>query len=345
MKRSYAKELWTKPDGGMAEAYRHISYALFRTDRDEGLILGARCPDMLRLAVGESLPAAVGLDEEALQFLREESGCRSSLFVMTDLGIGILDKRYDRHGGIGLFLHIHARPESVARMLNRGTLGHRDAGICEISQAIREVQGEVTSADVLSYDALYDAFRAYTAYPIGSYFPVDENGDLYGVDLKDQMLKMAEFVGCGLNMEEEPLPRCIKCYRPLLWEALLLSVLTQVRMASATRTADCRITTIDGEENRNVALSIWYPIETSMLNGDTHRRMEEVDRHLAWICELGGINLQTEVRMPTRSEKRMGKLLPEVHITAEWLHDPAVLSTTDLKAKIRLLYSDEAHDS
>ncbi|MBQ3507049.1 MAG: hypothetical protein IJA91_00750 [Clostridia bacterium] len=338
MKRSYENELWTKPDGAMAEGYRHISYALFRTDHDEAKILGARCPDMMCLAVGESLPTAVGLDEEARRFLREESGRLSPLFVMTKFGAAILDKRYDRHAGIGLFLHIHARPESVARLLNHGVLEGAEAGCYGISRAIQAVEGEASTSDLPSYEALSDALRAYMAYPIGEFFPVEGNADLYGADLKDRMLKMAGFVGCGLCVSEEALPKRVKCYRPLLLEALLLSVLTQVRMASATRTATCRISAIGGEENRNAVLSIWYPIETSTLNSDTYRRLEEVHRHLAWVCELGGIILQTSVRMPTHSEKRMGKLLPEVHLTVEWLHDPAVLSTTDLKAKIRLLY-------
>ena len=341
MKYSNATELWTNPVGGMAQEYRHISYALFRTDSDEWMIVGARCPDMLRLAVGSSLPEAIGLDEEARRFLREESGLPKRLFVMTDMGVGILDKRYDRQAGLGLFCHIHGRPDSIARILNHGVLGDVESEEYEISQAIRAVSGEVTPQDMASYEAWMDAMQALMAYPVGTYIPVNENGELYGTDLRDRMLKMAEFVGCGLRFPEQGIPRSVKCYRPLLLEALLLYWLTEARMASATREATCQISTLEGEETRSFSMVFRYPIEKSLPKSDLYRRLEEIHRHVSWVCELGGLILQTEQNTPTRREKQQGKHLPEFCVIAEWQYDPTVLSTTDLKAKIRLLYEEE----
>lgn len=327
--------------GGMAQKYRHISYALFRTDNDEWMIVGARCPDMLRLAVGRSLPEAIGLDKEARLFLREESGLSKWLFVMTDMGVGILDKRYDRQAGLGLFCHIHGRPDSIARLLNHGVLGDVESGEYEISQAVRMVSGEVTPQDMASYDALLDAMQAFVAYPVGTYFPVNENGELYGTDLRDRMLKMAEFVGCGLQFPEQGIPRRVKCYRPLLLEALLLYWLTEARMASATREAVCQIFTLEGEETGSLSMVFRYPVEKSMLKSNLYRRLEAMHRHVSWVCELGGLILQTEQNTPTRREKQQGKYLPEFCMIVEWQYDPTVLSTTDLKAKIRLLYEEE----
>ena len=341
MKYSNETELWTNPMGGMAQEYRHISYALFRTDSDDWTIVGARCPDMLRLAVGKSLPEAIGLDEEARRFLREESGLPKRLMVMTDMGVGILDKRYDRQAGLGLFCHIHGRPDSIARLLNHGVLGDVETGKYEISRAVRVVSGEVVPQDMASYDAWLDAMQALTAYPVGTYIPVNENCELYGTDLRDRILKMAEFVGCDLRFSEQGMPYRIKCYRPLLLEVLLLYWLTEARMASATREVTCQISTPEGEETGSLSMVFRYPIEKSLPKSDLYRRLEEIHRHVSWICELGGLILQTEQNPPTRREKQQGKSLPEFCVIAEWLYDPAVLSTTDLKAKIRLRYEEE----
>ena len=340
MKHSNATELWTNPQTELVREFHHISFALFRTDSDEGIIVGARCPDMPRLAVGHSLPEAIGLDDEARRFLHEESGYSRHLFVMTDMGVGILDKMYDRQAGLGLFFHIHGRSDSLARLLNHGVLNAVETEY-EISQSIREIGGEVTPWDMASYDALLDAFRALTAYPACTFLPVNERGDLYGSDLEDRMLKMAGFVGCGLHFSQQSQPSRVKCYRPPLLESLLLYLLTEARMASATREAACRISTLDGEDGGNLALTFRYPVEATVINSDLYTSLEKSHRHMTLVCELGGLILQSELHIPSRREIRQGNRLPEVCVTAEWQYDPAVLSTTDLKARIRLLYEKE----
>lgn len=340
MKYSHATELWTNPREGMFQEFHHISYVLFRTDREDGEIVGARCPDMHRLAVGHSLPEVIGLDAEARHFLREESSCSRRLVVMTDIGVGVLDKLYDRQAGLGLLFHIHARPESIARLLNHGVLDIVGEDYV-ISQAIRGIGGEVTPRDMDSYDALTDAFRTLTTYPIGAFLPVNDRGDLYRSDLENRMMQMARFVGCGIRFSEEKRPNRIRCFRPLLLEALLLYLMTEVRMVSATRGADCRIATVEGEDGGHLALTVRYPIERTAPGTDLYEGVGKCHRHMSWACELGGMSLQKELHTPAHREKCQGTLLSEVCITAEWQHDPAVLPTTDLKAKIQILCEEE----
>ena len=53
MKHIQAYRRWTGRGNGMAEAYRNMSFILFRTDSDGTEILGSRCPDPKEFAVGK----------------------------------------------------------------------------------------------------------------------------------------------------------------------------------------------------------------------------------------------------------------------------------------------------
>ena len=114
MKRSLLYPLWIDEAGEMDLRYRHVSYVLFRADGEDTVILASRCPEPERFAVGRALTDGLRLDEEALCFLLSprENGL---LVIRTELGIGVLDKRYVRQGGIGVYWHVHGEARGLGR--------------------------------------------------------------------------------------------------------------------------------------------------------------------------------------------------------------------------------------
>ena len=62
------------------------------------------------------------------------------------------------------------------------------------------------------------------------------------------------------------------------------------------------------------------------------------------MSDLSGLDLHAEAVPLRYGEGKSGKL-PQIRITLEWLQDPAVLATSDLKAKIRVLYAQEERES
>lgn len=353
MKRTNSFELWTNPSSALSEGYRHLSYVLFRTDHEDGEILGARCPDVIRMATGGSFPEKGGLCEEARCFLRDDSQAASEsssrselLWISTDMGVGLLDKSFDRDVGLAIYWHIHGRPASLARLVCHGVLGDPEGEMCSVSEAVRQLADgdEVSAGDMPSYKALSDAWNGRMACLSANHLSPDQDGRLYREDLCQYVKDLAAFVGCGFRVEEGNEPTRLKCYRPRLMEALLFCLLTEVRTASATRDAICRISASEGVEDGNLILTLRYPVEDSAVEGDIGQSRERVHRHLGWVSELGGLELHTSLRRPNRSERSRG-VLPEVTVTLEWLTNPAVLSTTDLKAQIRFLYQEESDHS
>ena len=326
---------WTHPELEMPEAYSRLSYALFLTDYQGGEIVASRCPDPDRLAVGHALPGSLGLTEETLRFLYEETSDARPMFVLTDVGVGLLDKRYDRHAGVTLFLHIHGRPHSLARLINHGVLGEQAHEPFRVSQAIRSLGSRVTARDESSFRALVNA-RSVLLRPAGTaYLRVDDrrNGSggniIYRADLCDAIQEMAAFAGCEVRFDEENTATRLRCYRPMVLEAILLCAVTQAAMISAGGTIACRVSTLNGEAEGAVALSLHYAVKPP-LHHELSERIQAVNRHLAEICEIHGLDFHSELHVPTKSEQRTGRC-PEVCMTLEWLYDPTLLPTSDLK--------------
>ena len=338
MKRTNAYRLWNQPDGDMAECYRHVSYILFRTDSDGAEIVGARCPDMVANSVGRSAVDSLELDEEAQMYLFSASEYEVPLVVMTRFGVGVLDKRYDAHAGLGIYWHLHGHPDRLARLFNSGVPGKTDGGGYRLSRRVAEIVGDVTSGDLPSYRALMDGWPVVMGEVPGEWARTDRAGYVDTRDLWCMMERLAAFVGCGLAGEGgEPLAaERIRCPRPLLIEALFWVLLTEVRQKSATRGGFCRIGTL--ADTGMLTLEFTYPVE------DTHGAGEDVEklhRHLGWICELSGLQLQSEFLPRTRRRSPDGENFAYQRIVLEWLHDPAVLASSDIKAKIRFLYETE----
>ena len=336
MRYSRAFQLWTNPEWEMPEIFHHLSYILFRTDSEEAQIVAVRCPDPAGITAGASLIDVLQLDAEAQVYLFGGNGNRPPLVVMTAVGLGVLDMRYDGHAGLGVYWHIHGRPDGLARLVNSGVLGDPNGGTYRISRAVAAVNGEILRRDAPSYHALADGWGALDR-PAGQWATCDGNGRLYGTELCDFVSKLAEFAGCGwLQIQRDEHAGRIKCRRPVLLEALLLCLLTEVSTYASVSEAVCRVGTLGHVDEEGLALELAYPLEKADKYCD---RLEAIHRHLGWVCELGGLELHAEVVPLRRGERQAGKL-PQMRITLEWLHDPVVLSTSDLKAKIRFFYEN-----
>ncbi len=350
MKHTNMYHAWTDPDGDMAKAYCHLSYLLFRTDSEAAEIVAARCPDMVTFSAGRGLIDALGLDEEARAYVFSAGEYEAPLVVMTDVGLGVLDKRYDAHAGLGIYWHLHGRPDGLARLLCGGVLGNADRGRYRISRRVMEAAGSETSAltaeDLPSYRALLDGWPILAGEVPGAWAKSDLDGCMGAEGLGRMVEELAEFAGCGLVREafgDDGGAERLRCPRPALLEILLLGLLTEARNESATREAVCRIGTI--EETGMLTMELRYPVEDTSGSRRDKNRGEAVlaglHRHLGWVCELNGLKLQSETLPRSHGKGFDEAYLTERRITLEWLHDPAVLSTSDLKAKIRFLYESE----
>ena len=301
------------------------------------MILGARCPEPDRFTVGHQLTDGLHLDEEAQAYLF--SSGEAPLFVQTNFGVGILDKRYHRHAGVGIYWHIHGRPDGVARLLNRGVLGAEDRGTYRISQGVAKAGRRVKAFDLPLYENLLDVWRVIGPGP-GAWVSCNRDGCLYGAELVRLMERMSIFVGCRLVRDELATRNGrIKCRRPALLEACLLCLLTEARTFSADGSVSCEVSSLGELDGEGLALAMHYPIEHTMRRGEL---LDLIHRHLGRVGNLDGLDLHAALIPPKRGEKKLGKL-PNMQVNLDWIRDPTVLLTSDLKAKNELEEDEEAH--
>ncbi len=244
MKHSYRYDILTSPDLPMEAAFGRISYALFRTDAAYGQVLAARFPDRELLDAGDLMQMKLRLSDEAIGYLLHAGPFQEPLFVMTEAGLGILSKRYDAAVGVGLYLHIHCRPEAGARLLCAGALGEATGASFSLSRRVWQIgrEGSVSSKDTESFGALLTAWRMVQSFGDLSY-SVGENGLIRLSSLTDVWAHWAAFAGCGLQLpvgaDRGMGEGFLRCCRPLVLEALLLYLFTEARTWSTTRCVSC----------------------------------------------------------------------------------------------------------
>lgn len=331
--RGYRK--WTGKGDEMPAAYRGMSYILFRTDSEGTEILGRRCPDPARFAVGTSFLAAMGAETEIVGYL--SSAERLPLFLEMRTGVGMLLKEYDLQAGIGVYLQIHESPEVLGRLLWGDVL----MGLNEdflVSESVTG-RGGLRRRDEAGYGTLLDAWTAVANYRReGGLILADGQGAVSLDVLEKALVRMGSFAGVQLQVER--LDGGVEwgfCYRPVLLEALLLCLLTEAGSLSAEGDVVCRVGA--SEVNRRILLELSYPIEPKRLRSEDFRDASEARCHLERVADLGGLALHEEVRYPSRREYAVGAL-PRMEISLEWLRDPTLLVSGDLKADLRLLYGN-----
>lgn len=341
MKHIQAYRKWTGRENGMPEAYRSMSFILFRTDSEGTEILGSRCPDPKEFAVGRSFLASMEAEEDMIRYLQSTEAHPIPLFLETRTGMGLLLKDYDLHAGIGLYLQIHESPVALSRLLCGGALMGEGTEY-RLSDGIPR-RGNIQRRDEQGYPTLLDAWSTVRDYRRqGGLIHTNDSGLLSCRGLQDAISSMAAFVGCvplwqDCGEEEESMSPRLCCYRPILLEALLLCLLAEVRSLSADGTFACRVDTL-GEEHR-LFLELSYAIQPKQLSSEEYRYTQEAHQHLERVADLGGLELHAHVEKPSRKDKQMGAL-PRTVLCLEWLRDPALLPTGDLKAGLRLLYGN-----
>lgn len=343
MRPSGVKRLWTHPELPMPADYHRMSYVLFRADGDVGRVVAARIPDDRFLQVGDYLQDNLGFCSDALSYVTSRHDHAPPLFVRTDCGIGLLSGRYHLSAGLGLYLHIHTRPAAAARLINGGALGQD--GEFLISREIGERSGRPGARDGQSYPALLEAWQAVASAP-QTVFSVDSDGEISLSVLRSGIAKLAAFVGCEIvfTVRKErgdnpvsPYAR-VKCYRPLLLEAVILCLLSEARERSATGAAVCRLEP-PSENRTGLSLTLRYPLRARE-KPETAEAYGEVHRCLAAVGETGGLDLYAPDRLlPPRDPSG----LPETAVTLDWLLDPSALSSSDIKARLTLARADADH--
>lgn len=344
MKHTASYDQWTDPLLPMSSAYHRMSYALYRFDSDFGRVVATRNPQRSLLAEGDYIQDRLELSDEAIAYMTDRYYARAPLFVLTKAGIGLLSNRYGLTAGMGLYLHIHTRPDSAARLINSGALGYGNGVDFEVSRQIEAYGAVPLPKDESAYPALLDAWQAVraSAEPL---FKTDGEGGISLDSLRRGLQRLSAFVGVELAFTlrkpsvgriPDPMTR-VKCYRPLLAEGLLLYLLTEMRSNSATRGGVCRFELPEERGRDGMALTLHYPVDPAVGSSDDwHRRVWH--SHVARIGELGGLAVwfPHEPLLP-----RADGGFPEWAVTLDQLLDPSVLASSDLKAPIRLDYGEE----
>ena len=333
----------------MPEAYHRMSYVLFRTDGYPMTVIAVRCPDPKLFYVGQNIISALGLDTEAIRYLKSEELNPPVYCMETKLGIGLLHKGYDRHAGLGLYLHIHGSPVSLSRLIRGGVLPGSESGRLRLASDMED-RGEIRPWDAEAYGILLDAWTEIRDRESrGGIWPSRSEGLLSPMELERGLEDLAAFAGVGLTVTHEgpfpggnegvhaPSASSIRCYRPALLEAILLFLLSSAANLSADQWAVCRVATRG--ESRHLLLALEFSFAEEKKHSETLRLWEEACRHMSLVAELGGLQLQARLLRPSRTEKKAGQL-PCLSVCLEWMRNPSLLPTTDLKARLKLVYED-----
>ena len=324
--RSYPLWVGEPVDGGPYR--RRLSYVLFRADGGSAEIMGARCPEPERFPIGCPLTDRLRVDEDALEFLFSY-GEPSLMFIRSDLGVGVLDTRYSRACGIGIYWHIHGDPEGLTRLINHGVLGGENE--YGISRSVKGGSGRVRAQDVALYNVLVDSWRVLGGTP-PLWVPQSENGWVYRGELNRALEKIAIFVGCPVTWEEgDSFEGQGRCPRPQWLEVCLLYLLTEAKTFSADGQLICRAGTLGNLDGEGLSLRFRYSVEDPRAY---HEATEGIHRYFEQVGELYGMDFHAETVLPGRGERQKG-ILPEVRVHLDWLRDPTVLPTSDIKAEVK----------
>ncbi len=347
MKRTASYERLTNPTLSPNRDFRSMSYALFRTDEDFGRVIGTRFPVGSLLSVGNMMQSRLRLSDEALAYLLRWGDRETPLFCLSDAGLGMLCKRYDAAFGVGLYLHIHCRPDAGARLLCAGALGSPDGMAFGITSRIRMCGDPPDAEDARSFAPLLDAWRAVQTGMEGIIGQTD--GESHRVartqelihptlgELEHAVERMAAFVGCRVDCTVSDRSRRVACYRPLAAETLLLCLLTEIRTHAVTRRASVHLTAVEdsrGSYERRLCMSASYSVDTLHMSGETRTRLSEIRQYITNMAEISGLEVSfPSLLLPDLRASRRDYLSRQT-VTLEWLTDPTRLPSSDFKARL-----------
>jgi len=103
----------------------------------------------------------------------------------------------------------------------------------------------------------------------------------------------------------------------------------------ALRSLRATYSTVGGIDGENLSLSLHIPVDDTASRALDDGREGILHRYLSWIAEVYGLVIQTDIRIEPGTSRRAHPPR-EMCVTLEWLTDPAVLVSSDLKSRPRL---------
>lgn len=336
MRYSNEYNLWTKPRKEQRPGDPALSPILFRTDTEFGQILAARAPSPGVTDVGDRIYDRLGFSQEAVRYLLREEPSARPLFVFGNRGVGLLMPPYGLSRGLGLYLHLHCRPASAARVLGSG-LFDREA---DVESAAENAYGPLRKEDEPTAALLLRGLRLIQ-YLRDTCLPNHQNTVFHVETLREEIRHMAEWIGYPVTFGkgEDCLPPAgnvsrVRVPDPAALKCLLLYHLIEMSAYGEPRGSTWFLGSIDGEEDSFLYLSLSYVASLSALSPRERICLSNARLHMAHIAEMAGAGLtHSPVPMPSPDGKRRRKILPlePVCATLDWVEDPAVLPSSDLK--------------
>ncbi len=370
MRHTDAYEFLTNPALSTRESFRHLSYAIFRTDADFGQIVATRFPATSASlggtpAVGERLQTRLCLSDEAVAYLLAVGERDTPLFCLGEIGLGLLCKTYDAEAGLGLYLHIHSRPGPAVRLLCAGALGTPSGATFRLSQRIQEMAEPPRRKDAACFESLRDAWQAVQSAKGGLFSTRAEAESLFGGrvlthahdtprqtprQIADVVEHMAAFAGCSVDcrLGGDADTARLSLHRPRLLEGLLLYLLTEVHTHAADGSAVVEIGSVEDPRSRwerRLALSFSYRVDTLHMPIRVRNRLEDTHRYLTEVADRSGLQVRFPRLVPPDlralgSHKAEDYLFRQT-VSCEWLTDPCVLPSRDLKNPTGLDLSED----
>ncbi len=350
MRYSRLVNAWTAPDDHASDDFHHLSYALFRTDSAFGTVIASRLPDGPVLGIGDIIQSKLAIPDDVMAYLLSGPSGRAPIFLLSSAGLGLISMRYDREAVLGLYLHIHCRPEAGARLINSGALGRENGVHFVCSQGVRAAGDRVRPADMRSYGALLDAWQTVESWCPERDWPVPADSfDLSAPvrcptigRLQDMAGKLAAFVGVDLTMEDTDFVRFgrrVFCYRPALLEAVLLYCFSEILHYAVPGTATLSLIDPDVKTTAGVCerlhMRLGYSVDGSCLSVPTRTCLRSSRVLLTFVGRAAGLDVRWEGRLPLDGAAGVQT------VSLTWTVDPATLPETDLRAGMTLREEDE----
>lgn len=338
---------WTNPDWEMDEEFRHSSLILFTIRQGRDVVLASRCPSAPALPLGGSVFRALDMPEDVCAELLHPARNLRPMFILTRVGVGIIDRTYVRETGIYLYIHVHSRPGRLAALINGGALGDPTDGHFWISDGIREKGFRKGLLRERDYGILADVWADVEARRRGLLQP-SRDGFVYRSQLQKLVEQFSRYVGCTVRFDGslgEIVPKAsdgghpvarMRCYRPEVCEVLLLCLLCDAHRYAKYGLVRMGISTVTGQEEDCLSLSLGYTVDSASRFEKGRLMGDWIHQYLQLVAHSHGMGISVQTEYPLEGRARYCRH-PEIRVTVDWVGDPAVLESTDIKARDRWL--------
>ena len=338
---------WTNPDWEMDEGFLRSSLILFTIRQGRDVVLASRCPTAPALPVGGSMIRTLDMPADVCAELLRPARDLRPMFILTRVGLGIIDRTYAQATGIYLYIHVHSRPRRLAALINGGALGDPTVGRFWISEDIRKMGSREGLLRDQDYGILADVWSDVEARRRGLLHP-SKDGFVYRSQLQKLAEQFSRYVGCAVGFDGSLGERVsnesdgghpvngMRCYRPEVCEALLLCLLCEARRYAKDGLVRMGISTVTGQEGDCLSLSLGYTVDSASRFEKGRLMGDWIHQYLQLVAHTHGMGISVETEYPLEGRARYCRH-PEIRVTVDWVRDPAVLESTDIKAGDRWL--------